>query len=162
MIKDGERFIVLFRHGIAEERSAEKPDGERELTGEGHRRMKEIGRGLKELLPKADALYSSPLRRALQTSEWIARAYDRRLTIEATAALAPESDAARFRQLLAAIAARRPIFVGHEPTLSAFMLALTGIQSAAMELKKGGCYGIRVGAGSAYLEWMLPPRAMRV
>ena len=31
-----------------------------------------------------------------------------------------------------------------------------------IELKKGGCYGLRLTAdGNAHLEWMLPPRAMR-
>ena len=75
--------------------------------------------------------------------------------------MAPDSDAARFRELLDGLSARRAIFVGHEPTLSAFMLALTGMQGE-IELKKGGCYGIRIDeAGAGHLEWMLPPRAMR-
>ena len=51
------------------------------------------------------------------------------------------------------------IFVGHEPNLSEAMLDLTGMRSAdsEIELKKGGCYGIRIEGPSAHLEWMLPP-----
>ncbi len=42
------------------------------------------------------------------------------------------------------------------------MLALTGTQSdGGIELKKGGCYGIRIGARNT-LEWLLPPRALRL
>ncbi len=155
-MKKGERFLVLLRHGIAEERGADKPDAERPLTGEGHRRMKEIARGLRKLLPKVEAIVSSPLVRCKQTADWVSRAYDD-LAVETTEALAPDGDLAAFR-----IQARRAILVGHEPTLTRFMLDLTGMTSEALELKKGGCYGIRVDAeGAAQLEWLLPPRVTR-
>jgi phosphohistidine phosphatase len=156
-MKKGERFLVLLRHGIAEERGADKPDAERELTDEGHRRMKEIARGLRKLLPKVEAIYSSPLVRCQQTAAWVARAYDETLAFETTEALAPDGELASFR-----IQVRRAILVGHEPTLTRFMLGLTRMKSDALELKKGGCYGIRVDAqGAAHLEWMLPPRVTR-
>src|SRR5204863_2969204 len=35
-------FIVLLRHGIAEDKSEDKPDAERRLTETGKRRMKKI------------------------------------------------------------------------------------------------------------------------
>ena len=158
-MEKSERFIILLRHGIAEDRDGSKPDVQRELTEDGHRRMKEIARGLAELFPKVETIVSSPLRRAAQTAEWISRAYD--LPVETSDALAPDSDEKRFRKLLDGVTARRAIFVGHEPTLSAFMLALSGM-NGDIELKKGGCYGVRIGPdGAAHLEWMLPPRAMR-
>ena len=152
-------FIVLLRHGIAEERDGSKPDEERELTEDGHKRMKQIARSLARLFPKAETIISSPLVRARQTAEWVSRAYD--LPVKTSDALAPDSDATRFRKLLDGLSVERAILVGHEPTLSAFMLALTGM-SGDIELKKGGCYGVRIDAnGAAHLEWMLPPRAMR-
>lgn len=157
-----ERFLVLLRHGIAEERSATKADAERELTAEGHRRMKEIARGLATLLPKAEAIVSSPLRRCQQTSEWVKRAYDNAIAVETSGALAPDGEVAAFRELVEGLTVRRAILVGHEPTLTRFMLDLTRMKDDAPELKKGGCYGICIDAGAAaHLEWMLPPRAMR-
>jgi phosphohistidine phosphatase len=150
-------FLILLRHGIAEDKGT-RPDEERELTEVGHRRMKQIARGLARIFPKAEAIISSPLVRARQTAEWVSKAYE--LPVEFSDALAPDSDAARFRKLVDGLTVRRAILVGHEPTLSAFMLALTGMQGE-IELKKGGCYGVRVDAGAARLEWMLPPRAMR-
>jgi phosphohistidine phosphatase len=152
-------FLVLLRHGIAEDRDGTKPDDERELTEVGHKRMKQIGRGLARLFPKVEAIISSPLVRARQTAEWVSKAYD--LPIEFSDALAPDSDEERFRTLVDGLSLQRVILVGHEPTLSAFMRALTGMQGE-IELKKGGCYGVRIDDNrAARLEWMLPPRAMR-
>jgi len=44
------RFIVLLRHGIAEDRSEDKPDADRKLTEAGKRRMKKIAKSLAKLL----------------------------------------------------------------------------------------------------------------
>ena len=159
-MKEGQRFIVLFRHGLAEDLTADKTDAERELTEEGHRKVKKLGKGLSELFPKAEVIISSPLRRAVQTAAAIAKAYGG-MPVETSDALAPESDETRFRDLVTSVMARRAIFVGHEPTLSLFMLTLTAM-AGEIELAKGGCYGIRIEPdGSARLEWMLPPRAMK-
>jgi phosphohistidine phosphatase len=159
-MQQGERFIILLRHGIAEDHGADKPEEQRELTDEGHRKMKKIGRGLAELFPKAETIVTSPLRRAVQTAEWVVHAYDS-IPLETSPALAPDSDEVRFRELLGGVSTQRAIFVGHEPLLSTFMLTLTGM-TGQIELKKGGCYGVRIDAnGAGHLEWMLPPRAMK-
>lgn len=160
-MEKGQRFLVLLRHGIAEERNMTKADGERELTEEGHRRMKEIARGLRKLLPKAEAIYSSPLVRCRQTADWVARAFDESIDVQTTEALAPDAEVAAFRELVAGISARRAILVGHEPTLTRFMLDLTAMKADGLELKKGGCYGVRVDAAAAHLEWLLSPRVTR-
>lgn len=156
-----ERFIVLFRHGIAEPQEPPKPDAERSLTKEGHERMKEIGRGLAQLFPKADAIYTSPLVRAVQTALWISKGYGERITVRTTGALVPGAAPAELREFLSQTGDRRIILVGHEPNLSSNCVDLTGL-SGRIELKKGGCYGVRIGAdGGAELEWMLTPKVMR-
>jgi phosphohistidine phosphatase len=157
-----ERFIVLLRHGIAEEASAEKKDEERGLTSQGHARMKEIAQGLERALPKAQAIYTSPLLRAVQTALWVSKGYKSRIKINTTDALAPGAAAKDFRALIDAITERRVIIVGHEPVLTRGLAALIGIDAAKLELKKGGCYGVRIlGDGTATLEWLLPPRMLR-
>jgi phosphohistidine phosphatase len=158
-----ERFLILLRHGIAEEATPEKKDEDRSLTSEGHARMKQIARGLERTFPKAQAIYSSPLLRAVQTSLWVSKAYRSRVNITTTDALKPGSSAKQFLALIATIEVRRAVIVGHEPTLTNGLFALTGIRaSSALELKKGGCYGIRLDAdGKGMLEWILPPRVLR-
>ena len=158
-----ERFLILLRHGIAEDATPEKKDEDRSLTSEGHARMKQIARGLERAFPKAQAVYSSPLLRAVQTSLWVSKAYRSRVNIATTAALEPGASAKDFLALVAGIEVRRAVIVGHEPTLTNGLFALTGIrESSALELKKGGCYGIRLtGEGKGVLEWILPPRVLR-
>lgn len=150
------KFLVLLRHGIAEDKTAEKPDADRELTDEGRRRMKRIARSLARLFPAAKAIYSSPLVRCVQTAELVAKAYG--LDVKTTDALKPDGNVADVRKLLPA--ADFAIFVGHEPSLSAIMLDLTRMRGE-IELKKGGCYGIEFDGTAGRLEWMLPPRVMR-
>lgn len=158
-----ERFVLMLRHGIAEDATAEKKDEDRGLTAEGHARMKEIVRGIELVLPKAEAIYSSPLLRAVQTSLWVSKAYRSRVEVKTVDALLPGAATKSFRALLDSIGERRVVLVGHEPNLTDNMRALVGIKKAdAMELKKGGCYGIRIDpAGTAMLEWLMPPRILR-
>jgi phosphohistidine phosphatase len=155
-------FIVLLRHGIAEDKSADKPDGERRLTETGKRRMKKIARTLARVFPEAEVLQSSPLVRAMETSDAVEKAYGGELHTQTTELLKPDADVKDFRRLLADINAQYAIFVGHEPNLTDIMLDLTGMRShSEIELKKGVCYGIRIDDASALLEWMLPPRVLR-
>ncbi|HEY8133103.1 MAG TPA: phosphohistidine phosphatase SixA [Thermoanaerobaculia bacterium] len=151
------KFIVLLRHGIAEDKSANKPDEKRELTEEGRRKMKEIARSLARIFPEAEAIYSSPLVRAVQTAEPVAKEY--KLSINQTPALTPKGTPADFRRLLQEIKDEFAIFVGHEPNLSNIMLDLTKMRGD-IELKKGGCYGIDFEEGGK-LAWMLSPRVLR-
>ena len=153
-------LIVLLRHGIAEEKGG-KPDDERRLTSEGHEKMKRVGRALAEILPDADAIYSSPLVRAYETAEWVAKAYDGKLVIETTTALAPGHDSEEFRALLRRAGKKKcAYFVGHEPHLTSHMLALTSTHTEGeLSLKKGGCYGVEIESAdsTAQLRWMLAP-----
>jgi phosphohistidine phosphatase len=155
-----ERFVILLRHGIAEEPAAEKKDEDRGLTAEGHARMKQVARGLERALPKAQAIYTSPLLRAMQTALWVSKGYRSRVNITTTDALAPGATKKQFLALVKSIQERRVIIVGHEPNLTDALQALTGVEG--LELKKGACFGVRVFAdGTGLLEWVLPPRILR-
>lgn len=144
-----EPFVVLLRHGIAEDKGA-KSDFDRELTEVGSRKMKKIARALAEILPDADTLYSSPLVRAVQTAERVAAAFGGKLSIQQTDALRPEATFAYFRELLANSGGENIICVGHEPNLSNFIREMTG---ASVVMKKGGFCGVR----SNQLEFLLTP-----
>lgn len=154
------RLIVLFRHGIAQDKDLGIPDGERRLTREGKEKMERIAPGFARLVPDVEAIYSSPLVRAMETAEFLAKACD--LSVRTTDVLKPGSSAADFRRLLGEISDRRAVFVGHEPNLSAIMLDLTALHAdGELSLKKGGCYGVRIDEhGNARLKWMLTPRIL--
>lgn len=157
-----EQFVVLLRHGIAEDPSGEKPDSERSLTSEGLQKMKKIGRGLAELIPDAEVVLSSPLLRCVQTSARVSKSYEKQLPVKTADELKPGASADDFLRLLARTTERRVIIVGHEPVLTNAMRALTGAGSeGGFELKKGGAYGVRRSKIGGSLEWMLPPRILR-
>lgn len=157
-----DRFLVLMRHGIAEERSEAQSDEERALTKKGAMRMKEIGGGLAEIYPNLDVIFTSPLVRAHQSGACLAKGYGDPTPIRMTEALEPGQGPAAFRALLEAAPLKRMVFIGHEPDLTRIMGDLCRLDTATMALKKGGCYGIRIRAdGGAGLEWMLPPGILR-
>jgi len=154
-------LVVLLRHGIAEDKSTDKPDEERRLTREGNEKMKRVAKALAKMLPDHVAIYSSPLVRAYETAEWMAQAYDDRIHISTTAALAPGHDPGEFRDLLRRAGDFRcAYFAGHEPHLTTLMLALTATEThSELSLKKGGCYGLELddASATARLKFMLAP-----
>jgi len=149
------KFLVLLRHGIAEDPTPDKNDLDRELTPKGRRRMEAIAAGLARVFPEAEAIYSSPAVRAIQTAQPVVK--ENGLKIKKSDALAPGQSS---RKLVDEVSVDFAIFVGHEPTLSALMKDLTGTQGQ-IELKKGGCYGVAFDGQTARLEWMLSPRVLR-
>jgi phosphohistidine phosphatase len=157
-----ERFLVLLRHGIAEDAEEGKSDEERALTSEGHAEMKQIARGIEDAFPRALAIYSSPLLRATQTALWVSKGYRSRVKVQTVEALRPAAPTSEFRDFIEGIQERRAIIIGHEPNLSTIVAQLVGFSSGRVELQKGGCYGVRLRADSpAALEWLLSPRLLR-
>ncbi len=70
--------LILMRHGKAEEGRPDLPDRDRGLTPQGHDRVAAAARALRGRLVKKERLHiwSSDLRRAKETAEIIAAAYD--------------------------------------------------------------------------------------
>lgn len=155
-------LIVLLRHGIAEERTEGKADEDRSLTAEGHARMKQIAKGLAVAFPRAQAVYSSPLLRAVQTALWVSKGYRSRIKVNTTDSVVPGAGTDEFAAFVKTLTQRRVIVVGHEPNLTENAMELVGLTGGDMELKKGGGYCIRIHTdGKAELEWALSPRLLR-
>jgi phosphohistidine phosphatase len=110
--------LFLVRHAEA---APGEPDELRPLTAAGRAVARDLGERLAAEHP--DAVVSSPLLRARETAEQIARAAG--LTPEADERLAPGATA---EDLKAAVAGRGDtvVAVGHQPDCSAILLVLTG------------------------------------
>lgn len=157
-----ERFLLLVRHGIAEEPGEGKRDFDRSLTPDGQAKMKEISKAIGKLFPKAQLIIASPYVRAAQTALFLSKSFESGMEVKTSELLVPASTRSDFRKLLEETKQRRVIIVGHEPNLTEAMLELTGLKSGMLELKKGGCYGVALDAsGHGTLEWLLPPRVLR-
>jgi phosphohistidine phosphatase SixA len=110
--------LFLVRHAEA---APGEPDELRPLTPAGRAVARDLGERL--ATEQVDAVVSSPLLRARETAEQIARAAG--LTAEADERLAPGATA---EDLQAAMAGRGDtvVAVGHQPDCSAILLVLTG------------------------------------
>lgn len=153
-----ERELLLWRHGLAEERHPDVADGERSLTPEGICRTAVVAEQLHRLQLDCDRLLSSPLRRAVQTAE---------LGVEAgladgfavDASLAPGGDP---RPLLQPGSWRRLGLVGHEPDLGDLASSLLGAPVGTIKLRKAGMVLLRLGASGIRLEALIGPRLLRL
>ncbi len=110
--------LYLVRHAEA---APGDPDDLRRLTPAGRETARRVGERLAERRP--DAVLTSPLLRARETGELIARACG--LEAEPDERLAPGTNAA---ELTAAVEHRGDtvVAVGHQPDCSEIVLALTG------------------------------------
>ena len=120
--------VLVIRHAKAVPHGSGVSDAERALTSEGERRFRAAAKELAQLVPRPDALLTSPLLRARQTAALVAAAWG---DIEPVpeAALASESVAG----ILAAIdlypRGATVALVGHEPTVSALVAELVGVRT---------------------------------
>lgn len=162
--------IVLFRHGIAEDREifarTGSPDSERPLTGKGEQRTRSAATGLMTVVPRLAAIGSSPYVRAHQTAEIIADVYGDR-NVEPVEDLQPggrPTDIGRW--LKRQVPDGWVVCVGHEPDLSCLMAWLTtGETRDYARFKKAGACLIECSSGpsrgAGKLQWLLPPVVLR-
>ena len=153
-----ERELLLWRHGLAEERHPSRPDGDRALTPEGIRRTAAVAEQLHRLQLDCDQLLSSPLRRAVQTAELgVGAGLAAGFAVEAS--LAPGGDP---RPLLQRGSWRRLGLVGHEPDLGHLASSLLGAPAGTITLRKAGIVLICLGAAGVRLEALIGPRLLRL
>jgi phosphohistidine phosphatase len=162
--------LLVIRHAVAEPRGAfahsGRPDDDRPTTPEGRRRMRRVSRGLKQLVPDVQLLASSPLLRARQTLEIVAREYPAAST-HTLEELAPDHRLPAFLNWLREQRALEGVaIVGHEPHLSHLVSwLLAGRITSFVDLKKGGAcllhFSGEPAPAEARLLWLLQPAQLR-
>jgi phosphohistidine phosphatase len=151
-------ILYFLRHGKAGSPQP-RDDDARPLTDGGRRALHAAAPIWRRLNLRPDVVISSPLVRATETAE---------ILCEAIGSGEPAVDdrlrpGASWGQLARAMAqhpdARRVMFVGHEPDLSAAVAELTG--AASVRMRKGGLacvefYGTPE-PGGGEIAWLLDP-----
>jgi phosphohistidine phosphatase len=162
--------ILLIRHGIAEAREAieqsRREDDLRSLTKSGKRKMRLVGKGLRALEPEISILATSPLLRAVQTGQIVAKAYESMEPVQIPQLLPRKPLAALLTWLQSHRSDSVVALVGHEPHLSTFAAwLLTGLQESFIDLKKGGAALVEladeVKPGHGRLLWSLKASHLR-
>ena len=159
--------LLLVRHAIAEdaEAFAGGSDAQRPLTEVGRKKMRKGANRLRSQLRQIDVLACSPLVRARETADIIARAYGEIPIVER-----PELDYSyppeAVLEWLAQCPADAVTAVGHEPQLGLLSGLLLGDGPRTMvAFRKGGValFGFpgRAAAGRGVLHWVLTPGQLR-
>jgi len=163
--------LYLLRHGLAVEPglAGYQPDAERPLTPKGKARLRTAARAMEALDLSFDCILSSPLRRARQTAEIVARRLRLRKKLAFADDLAPGGDPRRLIQELNQLRPepQQVLLVGHEPYLGRLVALLTaGNTGLEIDFKKGGLCRLQteflVYGRCARLVWLLTPRQLEM
>ncbi|HWD90777.1 MAG TPA: phosphohistidine phosphatase SixA [Verrucomicrobiae bacterium] len=160
--------LYILRHGEAADHGDPRfKENERPLTPKGIQRTKQLAHVLREMEITFDAILSSPLTRARETAEIIARGIKEQDTMRFSEHLTPSGS---MEELVHQVNTIRPppksvMLVGHEPYLSGFIsLLCTGGPGLPMVLKKGALCRLDLEVLScgkcAQLDWLLQPRVI--
>jgi phosphohistidine phosphatase len=134
-------LIHLLRHGNAEDMRFDHRDDLRELTEEGHERLRRAAKAWREIVEAPMEVWVSPLVRAKQTAEAFAKAVRYEGDMRTLEVLRPEEPLANVvEQLEAALVSGvgSVAIIGHEPQLGAlFGFLLHGRDGVAIPMRKG-------------------------
>ncbi|MBI5033219.1 MAG: phosphohistidine phosphatase SixA [Chloroflexi bacterium] len=155
--------IYFLRHGIAAERGEwQGEEAERPLTDEGIQKTNSIADTLAQLELGLDAIISSPLVRAKQTAEIVAKKLNRESKMVEDKRLAPGFDADKLRDILLDHPYGNTVMiVGHEPDLSETISELIG--GGRIVIKKGGLALVdlpNAHSKRGELLWLMSPKMM--
>jgi len=164
--------LYLMRHGIA--LPAEDPsvvhDSDRPLSQKGDKRTRKAARGLRRLSIPFDVILTSPVLRARQTADAVARELDAEALVKEISSLAPESTVDHLLFGLTRYKSHEHLLlVGHEPLLSNTLSHLLGGKSTRgvnVEFKKGALCRIEIDglppSNPGKLHWFLSPKQLRL
>ncbi len=162
--------VYLVRHAAASERDPERwpDDSKRPLTPEGEEEFRLVARGLSRIVPRVDAILSSPYQRSWRTAEILSE-LDSWPTPESLPVLEPTLPPEKAALALEDSAGAHSVaVVGHRPGLHELAAYLLTERSDGVEIviEKGGVACIRFdGApapGTGELHWLLTPEALRI
>lgn len=159
-----DRRVILYflRHGDAGPYRGTDDDAARELTGAGVDALQSAVALWRSLNLRPDVVLASPLTRARQTADLFVAGMSLRDPPTVDDRLSPGAGWADLARTMAAHPdARRVMFVGHEPDLSAAVCLLTG--AASVRLRPGGVACVEFPGipepGAGELAWLLDPDA---
>jgi phosphohistidine phosphatase len=155
-------LVYFLRHASAGQSSADpKKDERRPLDAEGIRQCGYIGRTLAAMEIHADAIVSSPLKRAMQTASLVGTemGYEAKILLED--GLRPDADFESFREIV-----RRNshldsiVVVGHNPSITEFLATFISSRGgrSGIELKKGAIARVQTNPKQNTLQWCITPK----
>ncbi len=157
-------ILYLMRHanaGLIRDNPA--LDAKRSLIKEGKEQCMLMARMLGSLKVQVDLIVSSPLKRALQTAQFVGTELGYDAKVEISPSLGPDGDYSDFQNMLAKYSNREGVLaVGHNPNLFQFLGRLiTGNGGAAIRMRKGSIARVDLDRHPPRLQWLIDPRMAR-
>lgn len=159
--------LYLIRHAVAHKRDAERwpDDAERPLTPEGEEEFRVVAQELGRLVPRVDALLSSPYARAWRTAEMLSEVAgwpDPKAAPAMEPDIPPQDVAEALEGYAGTSGTGSVAVVGHRPGLHELAsYLLTGGTGTDLRIKKGGALCLSFeGApqpGAGALRWLVAP-----
>ena len=157
--------LYLMRHanaGLPRENTA--LDNKRGLIKEGKEQCMLMARVLSALKAPIDVIVSSPLKRAMQTAQFVGTelGYDAKVLVDPSLGMNGEYSA--FQNLLAKYANREGVLVvGHNPNMFQFLgKMITGNGGASIRMRKASIACVNMEQHPPRLQWLVDPRTCRL
>ena len=157
-------ILYLMRHANAGLfRGNPALDAKRSLVKEGKDQCMLMARMLSALKVQVDIIVSSPLKRSLQTAQFVGTELGYDGKVEISPALAPNGTFEAFQDMLVKYSGREGMLaVGHNPILFQFLGRLiTGNGGAAIRMRKGSIARVDLEHHPPRLQWLIDPRTAR-
>lgn len=157
-------ILYLMRHANAGLfRGNPALDAKRALVKEGKEQCMLIAHMLSALKVQVDVIVSSPLKRSMQTAQFVGTELGYDGKVEVSPALAPNATYEAFQDMLAKYGSREGMLaVGHNPILFQFLGRLiTGNGGAAIRMRKGSIARVDLDHHPPRLQWLIDPRTAR-
>ncbi len=155
-------YLLRHAHALDVEEASVETDEARPLSDEGLRSVADLAAALKRVGVSFDAIFSSPLRRALQTAEELARHLAAAPAVAPLEQLAPDWSPKKLAKQLLPLEADEVLLVGHEPEIGRLAAWLIGDKEVRVEFAKGAIACVRCdGApqkGIGALAWLVTPK----
>lgn len=138
-------------------------DARRGLIKEGKEQCMLMARYLGAIGAQIDLIVSSPLKRAMQTAQFVGTelGYDSR--VEISPALGMDAEFPAFQALVSKYANREGVLVvGHNPNIFQFLGKLiTGNGGASIRMRKASIARVNMAQHPPRLQWLVDPRTVR-
>jgi phosphohistidine phosphatase len=158
--------VYLMRHASAGLRR-DNPliDAKRGLIKEGKDQCMLMARVLNAMKVQIDTIVSSPLKRALQTAQFVGTELGFDTKVDTSTALLPEAEYPAFQDLLSKYERQGRegvLVVGHNPSMFEFLGKLiSGNGPAAIRMRKASIARVDTDHHPPRLQWLLDPRSSR-
>jgi len=159
--------LYFLRHGEAASANGTsiKSDAERPLTKEGIDILKMESKGFERLNIAPDIIWHSPLVRARETAEVVAKELELKNRLTETPLLRCGCGIKEIKELVDSHKdIESAMFVGHEPDFSSIVGGLIARSGAVVEMKKGGIALVEtdnhLSPGGGVLMWLLTPKVI--